>query len=592
MTQTFASGKSPRLVIKLNPSDTTLKCNTDPGVTAGRVFFTNNTQFEWISFTWVTNNGDSTYTYTGLTRGLSQTADPATAWTGLTWLANQQFVLVAMHDQLFDKQQGVSFTATTIAWITTNSLTTTQRNALTPVAGMLIYNTTAGELQAYQAGAWVTLSSWSTQPNASTTVAGKVEIATTAETIAGTTTGGTGATLVAITSDIAANVQSGTFVYAADAGANDTYVIALTPALTAYTTGQSIRFKANTVNTGACTINVNALGAKSIKTVDGNDPADGDIPASSIQTLVYDGTNFVLQKTNVTTQIFAASGTWTKPASAKVVQVVCIGGGGGGGSGRKWAGSSFRLGGGGGGGGAVGIATFLASILGATETVTVGTGGAGWVAQTSNSTDGNAGANGVASSFGTLVKAGGGGGGGAWTASAVTGGGGGSTANTAATVTGGSPASTTGGVGMQGTTSTVNVAGISWEYGGGSGGGCATNATSTTGWSSFYAGGGGGSGGGINSVDANQTGWVGGDVQSYSAGGGGAATAAGATNTTNKRGYGGQGGGGATGASGSAGGAGWAPAGGGGGGSGGIDGGANGSAGWVGAVWEVRVYTW
>jgi len=93
--------------------------------------------------------------------------------------------------------------------------------------------------------------------------------------------------------DISANAQSGIFTYAADAGANDTYAITLVPALTAYATGQTIRFKANTANTGACTINVNALGAKTIKRPDGNDTLTGDIIANRIYDIIYDGTNFV-----------------------------------------------------------------------------------------------------------------------------------------------------------------------------------------------------------------------------------------------------------------------------------------------------------
>ena len=35
---------------------------------------------------------------------------------------------------------------------------------------------------------------------------------------------------------------------------------------------------------------------KNIKTLAGNDPADGDIAANSVNTFVYDGTNMVLQK--------------------------------------------------------------------------------------------------------------------------------------------------------------------------------------------------------------------------------------------------------------------------------------------------------
>lgn len=60
-----------------------------------------------------------------------------------------------------------------------------------------------------------------------------------------------------------------------------------------YTTGMVVNFKADTANTGACTINVNGLGAKSIKNRNGSDPRDGDVVMGMNQ-VQYDGTNFVL----------------------------------------------------------------------------------------------------------------------------------------------------------------------------------------------------------------------------------------------------------------------------------------------------------
>lgn len=83
--------------------------------------------------------------------------------------------------------------------------------------------------------------------------------------------------------------------YAADAGSNDTYVITLSPAPTSYTNGMVVYFKANTANTGAATINVNSLGAKTIVKYVNTTLADGDIAAGMFCTLIYDGTNFVLQ---------------------------------------------------------------------------------------------------------------------------------------------------------------------------------------------------------------------------------------------------------------------------------------------------------
>lgn len=89
--------------------------------------------------------------------------------------------------------------------------------------------------------------------------------------------------------------------YAADAGANDTYVVTLSPVPTSYTNGMVVYFKANTINTGAATLNVNSLGAKTIVKGVSTTLADGDILAGQFCTVIYDGTNFVLQnpvKTN------------------------------------------------------------------------------------------------------------------------------------------------------------------------------------------------------------------------------------------------------------------------------------------------------
>lgn len=92
----------------------------------------------------------------------------------------------------------------------------------------------------------------------------------------------------------------GTTNYCADAGANDTYTCAMSPALGVYTTGACHTFKANTANTGAASINFNSLGAKTIKKAEGGvttDLSDNDIRAGQVVNVCYDGTNMQLQST-------------------------------------------------------------------------------------------------------------------------------------------------------------------------------------------------------------------------------------------------------------------------------------------------------
>jgi hypothetical protein len=102
------------------------------------------------------------------------------------------------------------------------------------------------------------------------------------------------------------------------------------------------------------------------------------------------------QITNV--QNFETTGTWTKPTGAKVVEVICIGGGGGG---SRDADANSQRGWGGGGGG-LSRRTFPASILGTTETVTVGAAGTGAVVANTAGVDGGD------TTFGAWLKAGGG----------------------------------------------------------------------------------------------------------------------------------------------------------------------------------------
>jgi hypothetical protein len=136
-------------------------------------------------------------------------------------------------------------------------------------------------------------------PNATTTVKGIVEIATQAEVDAKTAIGGTGASLVPTPALARSTLLSD---YVADTGAANAYVITPSPAITAYTAGQIFSFKAANTNTTTSTLNVNALGAKTINKLNGATAlAVGDIVAGQIVTVEYDGTVFQMISPAATT---------------------------------------------------------------------------------------------------------------------------------------------------------------------------------------------------------------------------------------------------------------------------------------------------
>lgn len=89
-----------------------------------------------------------------------------------------------------------------------------------------------------------------------------------------------------------ADYQNWLKVYAASSTGTDAYAITLSPAPSSYLTAQTFKFLADVWNTWAATLNVNWLGAKTIKKLRDQDLATGDIEAGQIVEVAYDGTNF------------------------------------------------------------------------------------------------------------------------------------------------------------------------------------------------------------------------------------------------------------------------------------------------------------
>jgi len=189
MAQQYESGFSTIIAVTLNPADTSITLAVAPEALSGRMYITDWSQREWISYT-----GVSGTTLTGVTRNLDLFDDPATGGTGLQFNAGTPIVLVAMHDQLPNKKVAntfvgdqtvdwaltvdglLSFTGTDTPWVRLKSLTTAQRDALTPANGDKIYNSTTGTEQTYYGGQWNDAGT-STVANATDAITGKVRLA-------------------------------------------------------------------------------------------------------------------------------------------------------------------------------------------------------------------------------------------------------------------------------------------------------------------------------------------------------------------------------------------------------------------------------
>lgn len=104
--------------------------------------------------------------------------------------------------------------------------------------------------------------------------------------------------------------DGGFFVGADNSSSANAYAITLTPAPAAYTTNMIVMFKVPTglSNTGACTLDCNSLGAKSIKSGDGGNPGANELYTGNYAWCQYNGTDFQL--------IFPSMASLSSPTNA------------------------------------------------------------------------------------------------------------------------------------------------------------------------------------------------------------------------------------------------------------------------------------
>lgn len=92
----------------------------------------------------------------------------------------------------------------------------------------------------------------------------------------------------------AGQVQAGTITYLTSVSGTDVITATAALGMSAYTTGQVFSFVSAGLNTGAVTLNINAIGAKSIKKSGTLALTAGDIPNGAAIQVLYDGTSFQL----------------------------------------------------------------------------------------------------------------------------------------------------------------------------------------------------------------------------------------------------------------------------------------------------------
>jgi len=104
------------------------------------------------------------------------------------------------------------------------------------------------------------------------------------------------------------NLRADTIANAGDyedaGGSSNAYTLAIDSTITALSAGQVFKFRANHTNTDVATLNVNSIGAVSLKKYNDQTLLPGDIESGQIVVVVYDGTDFqIISCTQIAAQL-------------------------------------------------------------------------------------------------------------------------------------------------------------------------------------------------------------------------------------------------------------------------------------------------
>jgi hypothetical protein len=123
----------------------------------------------------------------------------------------------------------------------------------------------------------------------------------------------------------AGQIQDSAFTFLTSPSGTNAMTATAALGMSAYVTGQRFTFVAPSTNTSACTLNINAIGAKAITKSGSTALAAGDVQSGAIIQVIYDGTQFQMVSPTLTVSSFSGGSTGLTPSSATTGAVTLAG---------------------------------------------------------------------------------------------------------------------------------------------------------------------------------------------------------------------------------------------------------------------------